>query len=210
MPFEMPTTRVEHIVDVDFDMTEQRRIYGERWHIFEDRPLKDAGEMIRVLRKACNLHWSRYETLKDICGQHDKVIVYYNHDYELERLRCLMPELDIPLAEWNGHYHQPIPYGDRWIYLVQYQAGSEGWNCIDTNVVVFYSLPYSYRNFHQAKGRIDRLNTTFTELHYYIFKSKSIIDIMIWRALTRKKSFQAGGFAKKNWREPEPPKTRLN
>lgn len=200
MPYLKKTVREEHIVHVEFDREEEKLLYKARWNFLENRPLKDAGEMMRLLRKSANSHWSRYEALKSIAKDNPRLIVFYNHNYELEKLRCLMTDLDIPLAEWNGHVHQDIPEGDRWIYLVQFQAGGEGWNCIKTDTVVFYSLPYSYRNLEQAKGRIDRLNTNYETLHYFIFKSRAIIDQAIWRALTRKKNFQASAF-KRKWEE---------
>jgi hypothetical protein len=199
MPFDTPAERIEHIVDVDFDPEEQKLLYGSRWNIFEQRPLKDAGEMMRLLRKSANSHISRYHKLIEICNENPRVIVYYNFDYELDILRCLHTELDIPVAEWNGHIHQDVPRDDRWVYLVQYQAGSEGWNCTTTDTVVFWSLPYSYRQFEQAHGRVDRLNTTYETLHYYVFKSRAIIDQAIWKALHRKKNFQASAFAKRAW-----------
>lgn len=209
MYLERHTTRVDHMVDIDFDLADQRLIYTDRWNKEENRPIKDAGEMMRLLRTSANTHPSRVDALKKIMKDHPRVIVFYNHNPELHVLRTMMTELDIPVAEWNGHNHQPIPPTERWIYLVQYQAGAEGWNCTTTDTVVFFSLPYSFRAFHQAKGRIDRMNTPFTEMHYYIFKSRAIIDQAIWRALNRKKNFQVSSFVKKAWPREET-KTRLN
>ncbi len=209
MPFLKTAVREEHMIQVDFDLNEQRQLYVERFNYIEDRPLKDAGEMMRLMRYSANMHASRMDKLKEIINERQRVIVYYNHNPELELLRTLHTELDIPVAEWNGHRHQDIPLGDRWVYLVQYLAGSEGWNCISTDTVVFYSLPYSYRQLEQAKGRIDRLNSTYPILHYYIFKSRAIIDQSIWKALYRKKNFQASAFAKKAWPKTNT-KTALN
>ena len=199
MPYQSVAIRVDHIHEVEFDAEMQKLLYTARWNPEEERPLKDAGEMMRLLRKDANSHISRLQKVKDICAENPRVIIFYNHNYELEILRTLMVELDIPMTEWNGHVHQDIPDGDRWIYLVQYQAGGEGWNCITTDTIIFYSLPYSYRNFEQAKGRIDRLNTQYESLHYHILKSRAIIDQAIWRALRRKRNFQKSAFQKRAW-----------
>lgn len=209
MPFMKKAVREEHIVEVGFNQEQQKTLWTARWNYEEEQPLKDAGEMMRLMRKSANLDPSRMEALREIVAKTPRVIVFYNHNYELEMLRTLHTELDIPMAEWNGHFHQDIPDTEQWIYLVQYQAGGEGWNCIATDTVVFYSLPYSYRNFEQAKGRIDRLNTNFEVLHYYIFKSRSIICTSIWKSLTRKKNFNASAFAKKTWPKMHS-MTRLN
>ena len=137
--------------------------------------------------------------LMEILEQHPRAIIFYNHDYELEALRGCQYSPETVVAEWNGHKHEPIPTSDRWVYLVQYTAGAEGWNCVTTDTIIFYSQTYSFKTLEQAAGRIDRLNTPFTDLYYYHFKSRSSIDISIGRALAAKKQFNerkfAGGFA---------------
>lgn len=203
MPYLKKAVREEHIIEVDFNLEQQKLLFMSRWNFYDNVPVKDAGEMMRLLRKSANSDISRYEKLKDIIAEKKRVIVFYNHNYELDQLRLLVTELDIPVNEWNGWVHQDLPEGDEWVYLVQYQAGGEGWNCVTTDTVVFYSIPYSYRNFEQAKGRIDRLNTEYEVLHYYIFKSRAIIDNAIWKSLTRKKNFQASAFAKRQWEKVE-------
>ncbi len=195
MPYVKHTTRnVEHI-EVDHDDEKMEKATKHRWHIWEDRPIRDVAELFHVMRKIVNTDESRLNALRSLLKKHPKIIVFYNFDYELEILRTLSDEFVV--AEWNGHKHEPIPDTDSWVYLVQYMAGSEGWNCTDTNVMVFYSLTYSYKMFHQAHGRIDRLNTSFYELKYYIFLSKSIIDNAIWRSLKQKKNFNESNFMAK-------------
>jgi hypothetical protein len=203
MPHIKTAVREEHIVDVQFDRVEQAVLHQDRWNIYESEPIKDAGELVRLLRRSTNSHPSRLDAVRRICEQSPRVIIFYNYNYELDILRLLHTELDVPVAEWNGHLHEDLPKGDRWIYIVQYQAGSEGWNCITSDTVIFYSLPYSYRNFEQAKGRIDRINTKYEFLHYYILRSQSIIDRAVWQTLMRKKSFQTSAFAKRHWDKQE-------
>jgi hypothetical protein len=189
MPDQRHTVRHPVNVTLPYGHATFDRVWKDRWHIYEDRPLKDAGEMCRVARQVVNSDPSRLDKVIELAQQHPKLIVFYNFNYELERLRILGEALGCPVAEWNGQKHQPIPAGDKWIYLVQFTAGAEGWNCIDTDAMVFYSLPYSYKIFEQAQGRIDRLNTPFTDLHYYMFRSGSRIDQMVMKALREKRDF---------------------
>ena len=203
MPHIKPAIREEHIVKVDYDRDEQTMLHQKRWNFYDGAPIKDAGELVRLLRRSANTNPSRLDAIREIAIDNPRIIIFYTNNYELEILRTLHTELDVPVAEWNGHIHEDIPQGERWIYLVQYLAGSEGWNCVDTDCMVFYSLPYSYRQFEQAKGRIDRINTKHPVLNYYILRSNSIIDHAVWRTLMRKKSFQTSAFAKKYWGEQD-------
>lgn len=191
MPYERHTIRNIKDVIVEYDQETFKKIVDDRWHIYEDRPIRDIAELFLVMRKLVNSDPSRFEAIIDIVMKHKKVIVFYNFDYELDILRLLHGALNIPLAEWNGHKHEELPETDEWIYLVQYTAGSEGWNCTDTDATVFYSLNYSYKINEQAKGRIDRLNTKFVELYYYILQTDSMIDKAILKSLKNKKDFQA-------------------
>jgi hypothetical protein len=144
------------------------------------------------MRKVVNSDVSRLRAVRTLLEGHPRIIVFYNFDYELELLRTLAK--DVPLAEWNGHKHEPVPDTERWVYLVQYISGSEGWNCTTTDTILFYSLTYSYKNWHQAHGRTDRLNTPFSDLHYYTLLSDAVIDKIVMRSLKGKKSFNESEF----------------
>ena len=98
------------------------------------------------------------------------------------------------IAEWNGHNHEDIPKTSTWVYIVQYTAGAEGWNCIETDTIIFYSQNYSYKVITQSAGRIDRLNTPFTDLNYYHLYSMSPIDLAIKKAFDCKKDFNEKRF----------------
>ena len=160
----------------------------------------NASELCFCLRKVVNSDKSRITALTGLYRKHKKIIVFYNFIYELEILRDFCGNQGIRYAEWNGENHEPVPKGDDWLYLVQYTAGAEGWNCIATDTMVFYSLNYSYKVMKQAAGRIDRLNTPFKELHYYEFRSTSGIDTAISRALNQKKKFNESSFTRRNHR----------
>lgn len=196
MPFERHTTRNRKDVKVSFDKDLFKRVWKDRWHVYENRPIRDVAELFLVMRKVVNSHESRLAHVKTLLSSHPRLIVFYNFNYELEILRTLGSCTNV--GEWNGHRHDPIPDGDSWIYLVQYTAGSEGWNCIETNCTVFYSLTYSYKQFEQAHGRIDRLNTPYTQLYYYYFLSDSFIDRAVSAKLLQKKSFNQSSFVRKN------------
>lgn len=187
MPYDRHTIRRIVDVPVAFDKDMLHKVISARWHVFENRPLRDVGEMFLVMRKVANSDPSRLVAVRKLMEQHDRLIIFYSFDYELEILRKLSES--ITLTEWNGHKHEEIPTGDKWVYLVQYVAGSEGWNCVSTDAMIFYSLTYSYKNFAQAQGRIDRLNTPYIILNYYVLRSKSVIDVAVWKSLKTKKSF---------------------
>lgn len=197
MPYDRHTKRNFKFVDVAHDQERFDIVVKKRWNVFEDKPLRDVADLFRVMRKVANTDKSRIEAIMKLWQDHPKLIIFYNFDYELHMLRQMCEELWIDHAEWNGHKHQDVPVGKKWIYLVQYTAGAEGWNCITTDTVVFYSLNYSYKIFEQAQGRIDRMNTPFVDLYYYVLKSKAPIDQMILKSLKGKQSFNQRAFEKK-------------
>ena len=270
MPYIRHTVRHTHNILVDHDQVAFDRVLKDRWHVFEDRPIKDVAELFSAMRKVVNGDISRLEQVRCLMEKHPKLIVFYNFNYELELLRGLAGPISsssptersgksastpseecldggtsteilgsspmslktensskseqngstashknstpsttrsdsngklggstsdtFQIAEWNGHKHEEIPKTDRWVYLVQYVAGAEGWNCTETDAMVFWSLTYSYKNWHQAHGRIDRLNTPFHELHYYVLQSNSVIDKAVMRSLKDKKNFNEKSF----------------
>lgn len=189
MPYPRHTTRHIKYVPVRYDEAQFDKVWKKRWNVFEDRPLKDVGELFIVARKLVNSHPSRLLAISKLLDEHDRLIVFYNFNYELEDLRTLGKLHGVKSAEWNGHKHENVPKDSKWIYLVQYTAGAEGWNCITTDAMAFFSLNYSYKINHQAKGRIDRLNTPYTDLYYYILRSNALIDKAIMKSILQKKSF---------------------
>lgn len=195
MPYIKATKLHFENIIVGFDKEKYDQVAIKRWNPFKNAPIKDISEYCYTIRKVVNTHSSRVEWIMDILSKHRKIIVFYNFNYELELLHVLKGYIGTVVAEYNGHIHEPIPKSQSWIYLVQYMAGSEGWNCIETNTIVFYSQSYSYRIMTQAAGRIDRLNTPFTNLYYYTLRSESSIDLAIAKSLKNKRDFNEHSFS---------------
>jgi hypothetical protein len=187
MDYVKPTESIHEYIKVGYDVIKFDLAKNKRWNPFTNKPIKDVSEHCNILRKVVNSNPERLEKIKELIIKHRKIIVFYNFNYELDMLRTLKDLYTV--AEYNGHKHEGLPQTESWLYLVQYCSGSEGWNCVETNAIIFYSLNYSYRVMIQAAGRIDRLNTPFAKLYYYTFISGSSIDMAISKALRTKKNF---------------------
>lgn len=193
MPYERHTTR--HLVEVrtEYNKEMMKRVTNDRWNPYEDAPLKDVAEMFRCMRRIAYEDPSRIAAIRELLEEHPKLIIFYNFNYELELLRGLREVTNV--AEWNGQRKEKIPDTDSWVYLVQYAAGAEGWNCVETNAIVFYSMTYSYKNYEQAQGRIDRLNSPFSDLYYYILMSGAYVERRIKTVVEQKEIFNERKYA---------------
>lgn len=194
MKDERDTIRHKMVVPVSYNIGMYRDAMRNGWNPYKNEPIQNAGELCYVLRQIVNSDISRIGEIDRIIKERRKVIIFYNFDYELLALRDYCIENDIEYGEWNGHIHDELPEGDKWVYLVQYTAGCEGWNCITTDTIIFYSQSYSYRQTEQAAGRIDRINTPFRDLYYYTLKSTASIDSAISRSLSNKRNFNQTAF----------------
>lgn len=217
MPYEHETTRHPINCWCEFDEKLMNRVEKGLWNPFKNEPIRDIAEKFHVMRRVVNSHPSRLKHVQELLRKHPRLIVYYNFDYELEILRSLRSQTalgqdtgafgaqtalgqdaglrpELHYAEWNGHKHEEIPDSENWVYVVQYAAGAEGWNCTASNAVCFYSLTYSYKLWEQAHGRIQRLDTQYRDLYYYTLRSKAAIDWAIWRSLKAKRSFQTSHY----------------
>lgn len=189
MDFKRETVSHHEDVIVRYSISDYKDAMRTRWDPYKNEPIQQASGLCSVLRRIVNSDESRQVALLELFEKHPKVIIFYNFNYERDILRTLFKNAGVEIGEWNGDKHMPVPTGDSWVYLVQYTAGAEGWNCITTDTIIFFSQNYSYKVMQQSAGRIDRLNTPFKELYYYHLKSRSGIDLAISRALKEKKKF---------------------
>lgn len=206
MDFKRQTISHHEDINVEYDISKYKEVGRTRWNPYKNEPIVNASELCYVWRRIVNSDDSRQMAVLELFDRHPKMIIFYMFDYELNILKNLHYGEDVQVAEWNGHRHEPIPSSDKWVYLVQYAAGAEGWNCISTDTIVFYSQNYSYKVMQQSAGRIDRLNTPFSNLYYYHLKSYAPIDMAIARALKEKKTFNetkyVSGFKKSKENKP--------
>lgn len=196
MDFDRKTVSHNEDVYCRYDTTLYKATIKNRWNPFDNKPIEQASSLCYILRRIVNSDESRQMAVLELFERHPRMIIFYNFDYELDILKGLYYGDEVEIGEWNGHKHQPIPDGKKWVYLVQYNAGAEGWNCIKTDTIVFYSQNYSYKMLEQARGRIDRLNTPFADLYYYHLKTRSGIDLAISKALAEKRNFNERKFVK--------------
>lgn len=198
MDFKRPTVQHHEDVYCSYDIAKYKDTIRNRWDPYRNEPIQQASGLCYILRRIVNSDESRQVKLLELLEDHPKSIIFYNFDYEREALLGLGYEEGTEIAEWSGHAHEPLPKGDKWVYLVQYTAGCEGWNTVTTDTIIFYSQNYSYKVMTQAAGRIDRLNTKFIDLHYYHLKSRSGIDLAISKAIKEKKRFNEGRYIERS------------
>lgn len=194
MDFDRHTVR-HHIQCVClYDHELYKKVFKDRWNVYKNEPIQEPSSLMYTLRRVVNSDIERQTELVKILEKTPKCIIYYSFDYELEIIRDILDRMVIPYTEWNGHKHESILEGDNWAYIVQYTAGAEGWNCITTDTIIFYSQTYSYKTLEQCRGRIDRMNTPYKDLYYYYIRTNSSIDNAIRRALINKSKFNERAF----------------
>lgn len=199
MPDERHTKAIKKNVSVGYDKELYLKTMNERWNPFTNEPISNASEYLYTLRRIVSTSEERIWYANYIISVHERIIVFYNFDYELEILKDICEKSGRRYAQWNGHKHEYLPDTENWVYLTQYMAGSEGWNCTETNIILFYSLNYSYRTTKQSEGRIDRINTPYTNLEYFYLMAKESIDENIFKAIKHKKSFNESAWLKRRW-----------
>lgn len=192
------TVRHRQLIYSEYNLEDYKVVLDKRWNIFKNKPIENASELTQCLRKVVSIDPDRIYNATVIMDITDRLIVFYNYNYELDILKNIAHKLNKDYYQWNGHVHEYIPDKTQWLYFVQYTSGSEGWNCIETNTMMFYSLNYSYRTMEQSEGRIDRINTSYIDLEYYTLSSKSKIDRDVYRTVINKEKFNAVAWARKS------------
>lgn len=196
MPVMKKTRRHILKTETHYDKKLYNDVVKYRWNPYKDQPIETPSEYTQVLRRIVATSRGRKDSVKELISSTDRLIIFYNYDYERSILMQLCKDSKKEYSQWNGHKHEEVPFNNHWVYLVQYTAGAEGWNCTETDTILFYSPNYSFKMMEQAQGRIDRINTTYKDLNYYLMYSKSPIDVAVLGAINKKKRFNASAWAR--------------
>lgn len=184
----------KEVIITQYDISKYKKAYKDK-RDENNKPFKNATAFCLYLRKICNEDVSKVVKVRELLLKHNKVIIFYNYLYEKEILLKLLKTMKtFNVGEYNGQHHDDIPIGERWAYLCQYTAASEGWNCLLCDTMIFFSMSYSYKAMEQAAGRINRINTPYKDLYYYYLRTTSSIDLSINRALSTKRNFNESTF----------------
>ena len=173
---------------------EQRRLIAER--TLPDGEMLDSHmKLLAALRR--NLVETRGDAIRNILNETDEnIVIFYELNAERDLVKKILKEkeyADRTLFEQNGHVKTlpvagaPKP-SKKAVLLVQYRSGSAGLNLQYASVTVFMSPTYSYQDYHQARGRTDRVGQTKTPVFYHL-QSLSKTDRVIWDALKAKRDF---------------------
>jgi len=171
-------------------------ILNTRINPYSNEPIENPSEFTQTARRIVSTSQDRIDTFRSLVMKINRVVVFYNYNYELDVILNVLANSGKPYSQWNGTSHEEIPEGNSWVYVVQYTAGAEAWECTYANSMIFYSPNYSYKIIEQAEGRIDRMNNRFLLLFYYYLYSDAPIDKAVLESLNNKKKFNESAWAK--------------
>lgn len=144
--------------------------------------------------------------LRQLCGQYnkhklqafrdlaestsDRLIVFYNFNAELYRLKKIASDLERPISEVNGSIKDLSAYEneENSITFVQYQAGSMGLNLQKSNKTIYFTLPLKSEHFEQSKKRTHRVGQA-EPCFYYLLVCKNTIEEDILSTLEMRRDY---------------------
>ncbi|MGI9028173.1 MAG: DEAD/DEAH box helicase family protein [Candidatus Saccharimonadales bacterium] len=163
--------------------------------IFEDKFLDNPSALLHALRQSITepkIKWLD-EFLE---GVSDNVVVFYNYKSERDKILAMIKKNHNKrlVIRQDGEKHE-VPNKDNWatlkrtITLAQYQSGSTGIELTYAATTVYFSPTYSYSNYEQSIGRINRHGQTH-KMTLYLLCAVATVEREIWAALRSKSDFQ--------------------
>lgn len=141
----------------------------------------------RQLCGAFNEH--KLKALEDILESTDeRVIVFYNFNYELRAIEDICIKLDKPMSIVNGQTKDLACFEEynNSVVAIQYVAGSMGLNLQKANRIVYFTPPTMSELYEQSKKRIHRIGQNQTCFYYNLICAGSVEERVYERLKERK------------------------
>ena len=82
MRFRRNTISHDQIIITDFNRDLFNAVMIKRWNPYEEKPIKDVGELCYLMRRVVNTDPSRLEAIFDLMRKHSKLIIFLYFCYE--------------------------------------------------------------------------------------------------------------------------------
>ena len=134
-----------------------------------------------------------------INSTNDRLIVFYNFNEELHKLRKIAEECGREIGFVNGSGRSMYAYEEctDGILFIQYQAGAMGLNLQKANKIIYFTPPLSSELFEQSKKRIHRIGQDKTCFYYYL-TCKGSIEEKIYKTLAMRRDYTEALFELEN------------
>lgn len=118
----------------------------------------------------------------------DRLVVFYNFNEELARMRTIVEDLEKPISIVNGSIKDLTAYENQSnsVIFVQYQAGAKGLNLQKANKIIYFTLPQNPEDFEQSKKRIHRIGQKNNCFYYYLMVRNSVEEDILETLKMRK------------------------
>ena len=120
----------------------------------------------------------------------DRLIVFYNFNSELKKLKELVEAADRPISIINGETKDLTAYETESdsVTLIQYQAGAMGLNLQKANKIIYFTLTDKSELFEQSKKRIHRIGQNQPCFYYLMICKNSVEEVML-KTLEERRDF---------------------
>ena len=193
------------LIDIKVDETKEYRKFKKDGIItIGEKTLVGDTTLTNLLyqRMLCgSYNENKIEAFKDLLDStNDRIIVFYNFNEELFKLKEVCDELHKPVSIVNGMVKDLSSYEEKenTVVLVQYQAGAYGLNLQKANKIIYFTPPLSTELFEQSKKRIHRIGQEKTCFYYQL---KCGIEYHIYDVLATKRDYTDELFKEKLRRE---------
>ena len=98
---------IPHRINVitDYNKESYKIITKDRWDFINNKPIENASQYVQLQRQVVNSDNSKIERLKEIIELHNKLIIFYNFDYERDTILELIKDVNISYDDVHLIHH---------------------------------------------------------------------------------------------------------